>query len=201
MKQKFAYIQHIASSNKSDQFEMCMAVFISFYTTPVWVPVRCNDSMANNYFLCETHSRQMISKHPYKHSAFTCPHGYTFADRACWGISNDTSKGNARVKTVAFLLMFLSAWSLGQVRRRVILLHTVGKQRTCLVNYDFDYQHYKEWRFESGCRDVYYSLLKRKPLIDQNTCQGNFVIHQYMREKETIIFPISMSSQLFCRKF
>ena len=176
IKAKFAYILQPSLLNDTDDVDKCMAVFLTYYTNPIWIPVRCHDKMSNNHYLCETKTKRNLSKHSYKHNRRTCPPRRTLIDGACWGISRGTMRGNVHVQgiDVATLVRFLSSWSLGQARRNSIVLRapdSEGKQRMCLVHHDFESQDYKDWRVEEGCK-AEYSLSKYKPLSGESVCQS-----------------------------
>ena len=135
LEKKFAYMQKMATNHSSEK-EMCMAVFLTYFTTPVWTPVGCDDQLEHNHVVCEIKSEDPVhvSDHPYKHSALSCPHGYVYADGTCWSVSTKITRANTSDVQVAVIQGLLSAWSLGQSMRQAIVIQGKDKKEDLFNN-------------------------------------------------------------------
>ena len=158
---KISYLQNAKIANQSSSEVRCMAVFLSLLTTPSWIPVGCNDSFNNNYFLCEFSTGLKVSSHSYTHTYRACQHGYSHADDACWAISIDNRVVNIYNIKIPELASFLSSWSLGDKNRSSVTFHHDDTQ--CLKTEDFAYQRFKRWVASPICNTVY-SLTKNNLL-------------------------------------
>ena len=171
-KQKFSYV---SKNNFTDNSGACTAVFLSYLTTPAWVPVSCEILFKQNYFLCEKRSHLKITEHAYHHRSIACQKNYTFIDGFCWIISSTHSHGFIYETELSLLDEFLSAWSLGQKSRTIIKLYNIRKHvRFCLRTNDFEYQHIKEWTVTQNC-STKYTLLNRNALNYHQICAGMYL--------------------------
>ena len=184
--EKFVYIQNTAESNLINETALCTAVFLSYYTTPVWVPVGCQDVLKENHFLCEMSTKLNLTKRAYQHQSIACQRNHTFLAGFCWIVSASHRQGHGQGQghrqgynygvKVSMFVGFLSAWSLGQRSRTHIMWYNISKQvPICLATNDFEYQHIKEWAFTHDC-STNHTLLNRKALVYRHYCSGTCVM-------------------------
>ena len=168
-KQKFSYVMQ---NNLTDNPGVCKAVFISYFTAPIWVPVSCRRFFKQNYFLCEARTDLNMTGHAYHHRSIACQRNYTFIDGFCWIVSSSHSHGLKYEHELSLLDQFLSAWSLGQKSRTLIKLYSIRERvQLCLRTNDFEYQHIKEWAVTQNC-STQYALLNRRALSYHQTSAG-----------------------------
>ena len=168
-------MNNISAFNHSDD-DLCGAVFLSYLTMPTWVPIGCNDTLPNNYFLCELNENS--SHHQHTFNLMVCPRGYTYVNAYCWLVTTKhPSRDIATDPPISSLASFLTSWSLGHASRSSISLYPTDTPLTCLSSNDFPNQRLKKWVKSVRCNSL--NVLKqRAPLSYHSICQGKFPIVQ-----------------------
>ena len=177
----FEYMLQVGPTNQSAE---CMAIFLSFFTRPVWTPVECNVAFQHNYFICERKPTITLYQPSYTHSQMACPVLYTYVHESCWKVYTVRRRVNSYVNTagsstrsvtwLSKLFGYLSAWSLGQTTRVQVMVRIKNSHNmSCLKTNGFDIQHFKDWFVLSKCNATYL-LAQRKTLIYSNTCEGTY---------------------------
>ena len=166
---KLSYLNSISISNHSEH-ELCGAVFLTYFTTPIWVAIDCHYQLPHNYFLCERHMN--FSHHQHTLQLLVCPRQYTYINAQCWSITaKHLSRHIATDPPAPPLLTFLTSWSLGHDSRSMISLRPTKKFSPCLMSIDFPNQRLKEWVTTTRC-DSSNLLLQRDPIMYGQVCQG-----------------------------
>ena len=156
-----------------------MGVFISYYVTPIWVSIGCNDSLDNNYFLCEIDGRLSsaisetipdldVERH------YVCRSGLIYVDRLCWAISTRSKFSEVKLynRKLSSLNTLLCAWSIGMSLRNIIAIPFVdGKGLKCLKTTDHYYQRFKKWNIQEDCNPTF-QLIPHIPSVYHNQCKG-----------------------------
>ena len=168
---KLAYVRLVSVANYSSYTELCSAIFLSYFTSPVWISMPCNDFLSRSYFLCEKKHGESFVNHPYLPSNFTCYRGYTYVDSSCWTVGTEVRRAITHAARVSVLFRMLTAWSLGHNSRNQMVLQTNGTHIYCLHTNDFNYQIYKYWRIVFGCKSRYV-LVKKIPFTSIAQCKG-----------------------------
>ena len=94
---KFDYMRQVGLTNQSAK---CMAIFLSFFTRPIWTPVNCDAAFQHKYFICERKRSINVYQHSYTHSQTACLAPYTYAHESCWKMSAVSRRGNFYVKVI-----------------------------------------------------------------------------------------------------
>ena len=127
---------------------LCTAILVSLFTNYVWIHIPCDIQLTSNYFFCEKPitaqrnvSRVTVVLVP------SCPKLYTHVSGACWSIDN-TPRGRApQINETIYdwLQPFLSAWSLGFVNRRSVVVNDTGSHVDCISTIGLSFQRVKNW--------------------------------------------------------
>ena len=170
-KYKLQYVYQFATRNHSIDQDTCTALFLTFFTTPSWVPIGCDDVLPNSYFICE---RQTIELQPkinqYLRNSTTCPKMFTYAEYDCWKIKRDI-RTKIEISTIPYALQFmLSSWAFDRVDRTQITLSTNTKH--CLITYDFKMHRVKTWTKSNKCALNNYVLTKQTKITYTYLCHG-----------------------------
>ena len=161
---KTEYMQKSMSVNTSHDESACTAVYLSFFVSPFWIPVRCNDTFKRSYFLCEMHNKVRSSYDNVTDlpTRMACQHDHTYINGSCWTIATNTKPMLSHSFHLALLHPFLASWSLGNANRSLVALQATTRSTRCLKTTDFTYQRFKDWEIVD-CRNPIYTLIQRMP--------------------------------------
>ena len=163
------------SLNASHKEFACTAVYLSFFVSPLWIPVRCHDTFDRSYFLCEAHD-SVISN--YDNSTdlpkiMACQNEYTYIKSSCWTIATNVMPMLPYSFHIELLYPFLASWSLGNANRSLVALHATTTSIRCLSTIDFMYQRIKDWE-TVDCTNPKYMLVRKMPRTYYTGCHGMF---------------------------
>ena len=170
---KTEYMQESMSGNTSHADFACTAVYLSFFVSPFWIPVRCNDTFKRSYFLCEVHN-SVISTYDNVtdlHTRMACQHEYSYINGSCWTIATNTKPMHSYSFHLSLLYPFLASWSLGNAQRSLVALHATTRRTRCLKTTDFTYQRLKDWEIVN-CTNPKYTLVQKMPWKFYSGCHG-----------------------------
>ena len=170
---KLQYVYQFEVSNQSIHHDICTALFLTFFTTPSWVSIGCNDVLPNSYFICERlWTAVQRNTDLYIRSASICPKNTTYIKYNCWKIESDIETRDT-ISTVPYALqLMLSSWAFGHEERTQITLSTYTKQ--CLITNDFERHRLKTWSKNNTCELNHYVLTKHKNINYNYVCQGEY---------------------------
>ena len=171
--QKTEYLQESMSGNTSHEDFACTAVYLSFFVSPLWIPVRCNDTFKRSYFLCEMHNKVMSTYDNVTDllTRIACQHDYTYINGSCWTIVTNIKPMLSYSFHLELLHPFLASWSLGNAHRSLVALHVTTRGTRCLKSTDFMYQRLKDWEIVD-CTNPKYTLVRKIPWKCYTGCHG-----------------------------
>ena len=170
---KTEYMQESMSGNTSHEDFACTAVYLSFFVSPLWIPVRCNDAFKRSFFLCEMHNKTIstydnVTDLP---TRIACQHDYTYINGFCWTIVTNTKPMLSYSFHLELLHPLLASWSLGNAHRSLVALHVTTSSTRCLKTTDFMYQRLKDWK-TVDCTNPKYTLVRKIPWKYYTGCHG-----------------------------
>ena len=175
--EKLHYIKSLIALGYNNTPTSCIALFMTYFTPTVWIPVSCDQIMNINFFLCELKFSAPDNSLPftvYKRNKVSCLSSAVYVKKHCYSILHYTQP----IPTYSFesdaLISALTHWSLGHRSRESIYIHSNITHETHLWTHAFAYQRIKTWRInirEIDDQNVRHALVKRTPLEYNFTCQ------------------------------
>ena len=172
---KLQYVYQFEVTNQSIHHDICTALFLTFFLTPSWVSIGCNDVIPNSYFICER-PRIAVQQNTnlYIRGDSICPKKTTYIKSNCWKIER-AIKTKEKILTAPnavpyALQIMLSSWAFEHKKRTQITLSTATKQ--CLNTNDFERHRMKTWIKNNKCAFNHYVLTKHEIISYSYLCQG-----------------------------
>ena len=173
LKQKLKILEgfnttHVTSDN------VCVVVILTLLTKPIWHLIGCNNTLTNNYFLCElkVYSNNETTYYRHKHQ---CHKLYTYYGGECWMIQYNRTKTVSSAVLYSTFYTMLSAWAYGNPARNHIQIYlSFMKIPVCMFTNGLTNHFGKEWltyqRKELDLRVESYTLVHVHPRTYTHIC-------------------------------
>ena len=177
-REKFSYVKDLIESDPTNlTHNECMAVFLTHFTTPVWIPINCEFIFNNSNFLCEqkfTSYDNITTVGIYRRNQISCLKHHTYMGSYCYYVKLYASP--IQIYKLAFdkLSQMLSHWSLGHQFRNKLRIHDNKTHVTYLTAYAFVRQRVRTWFMNTSLispdQSIPYTLMRRDTLQFTHTC-------------------------------
>ena len=198
IQRKLEYIKKIKSTRGYPEYthaNLCGFVFHVNFAPVSWIMISCNDVLMPNYFLCENNlSSSNLKNQPYllKRVSYHCRKWFTYIKGVCFKTNriSNWEQVNVDLPYISFnytsISSYLTAWSIGNYKRKDIVLRVHQTTRECLSSVGFPYQRLKMWHRTSymPCQYTNYTLSIRGL---QNNKQGCNIDRHHKCSDDTCI--------------
>ena len=178
-KEKLHYVQKLLSHPRNHTQDMCISVFLTHFTLPVWLTVSCSKMFNRTYFLCEDvveDSSSPPTRHVYERNKTSCNYQAVFIKNVCYKIKAYAHAQSFNVFSLDpyVLSAMLSHWSLGHKSRHKLLIHSNISHYTYLHTEAFAHQRIRTWTENVSVinvQSVQHILERQNPLEYVYTCK------------------------------
>ena len=170
-KYKLQYVKQFLGK-PSNNTDLCLAVFLTYFTSPYWMSIGCDDILTNMPFICENRF-YTVQPYSYIRGNVTCPEHSIYVTEFCWSVRK-VVKGKIVVRSISYSLkLLLSSWSLGDAMRSHISI--IGSSGKCLRTDSLSRQRIKRWLLVDECESNDYTLIGHNYLTYTYICHGKYI--------------------------
>ena len=157
--------------------KVCVVVILTLITKPKWSHIHCDQTLPDNYFLCESKFSRSNATTYYRHE-HQCHKLYTYHAGECWSIqyNNRTPVIGSSTLYSTYFITF-SAWAYGQtIRNQIQIFMSSTTTPYCILTHGLPNHFRKTWiSVPCNQNDVlidYYTLGQVHPASYIYTCSG-----------------------------
>ena len=144
MKQKLKILEMFNNTQVTSN-NVCVVLILTLITKPIWHHISCNQTLPNNYFLCELKVSSINATTYYRHK-HQCHKLYTYYGEKCWLIQYNRTRTVSSLALHPTLYTMLSAWAYGNPARNHIQIYFSFKKRPICMSTNGLPNHFgKEW--------------------------------------------------------